>query len=109
MAASLPLVDPATNLHLTGRFAPVHDEISVDDLEVEGTLPKDLTGAYIRNGPNPRFPPLGSYTFPMEGDGMLHGVWLEGGRARYRNRWVLTNSLRAEMKAGRALFGGMMT
>ena len=40
---------------------------------------------------------------------MLHGVWLEGGRARYRNRWVLTSSLRAEMAAGRALFGGMMT
>lgn len=110
MPETLHVVDPTTNPHLRGRFAPVDRELAVDDLAVEvGAVPTDLTGAYIRNGPNPRFPPLGSYTFPMEGDGMLHGVWLEGGRARYRNRWVLTNSLRAELAAGKALFGGLMT
>jgi carotenoid cleavage dioxygenase-like enzyme len=102
-------VDPATNAHLSGRFAPVHREVDDDDLPVEGTLPSDLTGAYVRNGPNPRYTPLGSYTYPMEGDGMLHGVWLENGHARYRNRWVYTNDLRADMRAGRALFGGLMT
>jgi carotenoid cleavage dioxygenase-like enzyme len=40
---------------------------------------------------------------------MLHGVRLEDGRARYRNRWVYTNGLRADLRAGRALFGGLMT
>jgi carotenoid cleavage dioxygenase len=102
-------VDPAANAHLSGRFAPVHREVDDDELPVEGTLPTDLTGAYVRNGPNPRYTPLGSYTYPMEGDGMLHGVWLENGRARYRNRWVYTNGLEADMRAGRALFGGLMT
>jgi carotenoid cleavage dioxygenase-like enzyme len=105
----LELVDPAANAHLSGRFAPVHREVDDDDLPVEGTLPTDLTGAYVRNGPNPRYTPLGSYTYPMEGDGMLHGVWLENGRARYRNRWVYTNGLRADIRVGRALFGGLMT
>lgn len=106
---TLSTVDPAQNPYLRGTFAPVHREITADDLAVEGTLPTDLTGAYLRNGPNPRFPPLGSYTYPLEGDGMIHGVWLEGGRARYRNRWVQSRGLQAEERAGRALFGGIMT
>jgi carotenoid cleavage dioxygenase-like enzyme len=25
----------------------------------------------MRNGPNPKFPPLGSYTYPLDGDGMV--------------------------------------
>jgi carotenoid cleavage dioxygenase len=107
--AELTPIDPATNPFLSGRFAPVHHETTSDDLVVEGSLPAELVGAYVRNGPNPKFTPLGSYTYPMEGDGMLHGVWLEGGRARYRNRWVETASLRAEERAGKALFGGIMT
>ena len=109
MTGGLRTIDPATNPHLSGRFAPVDREVDQGDLPIEGALPTDLTGAYLRNGPNPHFAPLGSYTYPMEGDGMLHGVWLEDGRARYRNRWVYTNGLRADLRAGRALFGGLMT
>jgi len=40
---------------------------------------------------------------------MIHAVWISGGRARYRNRWIWTNGLRAEERAGRALYGGIMT
>jgi carotenoid cleavage dioxygenase-like enzyme len=106
---TMQLVDPAAQPYLSGRFAPIHDEISTDRLIVEGAVPTDLTGAYLRNGPNPEFTPLGSYTYPLEGDGMIHGVWIESGQARYANRWVRTESLRAEERAGRALFGGLMT
>src|SRR3954452_13865383 len=102
-------VDPASTPFLSGRFAPVHDEIEVDDLQIEGALPPELAGTYLRNGPNPEFTPLGSYTYPLEGDGMLHGVWFDAGRARYANRYVRTQSLRAEERAGRALFGGLLT
>jgi carotenoid cleavage dioxygenase-like enzyme len=72
--------------HLTGPFAPVTAEIDIADLPVEGALPADLDGAYVRNGPNPRFTPLGSYVYPLDGDGKLHRVTVEGGRARYDNR-----------------------
>jgi len=109
MARELQPVDPATIPQLQGRFEPVHTEIEAADLEIEGTLPAELTGAYLRNGPNPRFTPLGSYTYPLEGDGMVHGLWLEGGRARYANRWVRTRGMAAEERAGRALYGGLMT
>ena len=107
--STLSPVDESAEPFLSGRFAPVRDEIDVADLVVDGTLPSDFTGAYLRNGPNPEFPPLGSYTYPIEGDGMLHGVWFERGRARYANRFVRTNSLKAEEGAGKAIFGGLMT
>jgi carotenoid cleavage dioxygenase len=106
MAQILRTVDPATEPFLSGRFAPVEDEISADHLPVAGTLPDDLVGHYFRHGPNPEFTPLGSYTYPLEGDGMIHGVWLEGGQARYANRWVRINGLKAEERAGKALYGG---
>lgn len=108
MSESRP-VNPDENPHLRGRFAPVREEVASEELAVEGALPTDLTGVYLRNGPNPHFTPLGSYTYPLEGDAMVHGVWLEGGRARYRNRWVRTQGFKAEERAGRALFGGVMT
>lgn len=106
---ALQIIDPSTHPYLSGRFAPVDTETDATGLHVEGSLPHDLTGAYVRNGPNPKFPPLGSYTYPLEGDGMLHAVWIEDGGATYRNRWVETQGLRAEQQAGRALFGGIMT
>ena len=103
-------VDPDANPFLRGGFAPVRDELTVDGLEVEGTLPEGLVGAYLRNGPNPKFTPLGSYTFPMEGDAMVHGTWFEpDGTVRYRNRWVRTKGMAVEEKAGRAVFGGLRT
>jgi carotenoid cleavage dioxygenase-like enzyme len=104
-----PPVDAAHDPHLSGAFEPVIDEIDAGDLEVIGELPREMDGMYLRNGPNPRFTPLGSYVYPLEGDGMVHGLWVSGGRARYANRFVRTPMLEAEEAAGRALWGGLMT
>ncbi|THA86647.1 carotenoid oxygenase family protein [Streptomyces sp. A0592] len=102
-----PRFDPTRVPHLLGSFAPVTEEVDAADLEVTGELPPSLDGLYLRNGPNPRFTPIGSYLYPIDGDGMLHGVWLSGGRARYRNRFVRTPALEAEERAGHALWGGL--
>jgi hypothetical protein len=96
-------------LYLGGIFAPVDDELDLAELSVIGKIPQDLRGVYFRNGPNVKFPPLRSYTYPLDGDGMIHGVWLDNGRARYRNRYVMTKGLKAEIHAGHALWGGVMT
>jgi carotenoid cleavage dioxygenase len=90
------------------NFAPVTQEWDAPNLEVEGRIPEALDGAYLRNGPNPAFEPQ-SYLYPLDGDGMIHGVFLADGRAHYRNRWVVTRGLRADRRAGRALYGGVMT
>jgi carotenoid cleavage dioxygenase len=99
-------LDPNLSPYLQGNYAPVHDELDVDDLAVTGHLPEALSGSYLRNGANQAFPPLGRYHL-FDGDGMIHAVTLDGGRARYRNRYVRSAGLEAEMRAGRALFGGL--
>ena len=61
---------------LSGNNAPIHDELVVEDLPVEGVLPADLNGLYVRNGPNPYFQPEWRY-HAFHGHGMVHGVRLE--------------------------------
>ena len=91
--------------HLSGNFLPVQRETDAADLQVlSGRIPPELRGAYLRNGPNPLFEPL-AFTYPLDGDGMIHAVYLEGGRARYRNRFVRTRGLAVEQRLGRAVYG----
>ncbi|MBL8777038.1 MAG: carotenoid oxygenase family protein [Acidimicrobiales bacterium] len=98
--------EPTVNPWLQGNFAPVDDELTTRALPVTGEIPAALTGEYLRNGFNPAVTPRPSYHW-FDGDGMLHGVRLEGGTASYRNRWVQTKGLQAERRAGHPLFGGM--
>ena len=98
--------EPTVNPWLQGNFAPIDDELTTGALPVTGEIPAALAGEYLRNGFNPAVAPRPSYHW-FDGDGMLHGVRLEGGTASYRNRWVQTKGLLAERRAGRPLFGGM--
>ncbi|MFE9322031.1 carotenoid oxygenase family protein [Nocardia sp. NPDC052278] len=76
--------------HLTGNYAPVTEELTAYELPVTGTIPAELTGWYLRNGPNPHAAASAHWFL---GDGMVHGVRLEQGRAvSYRNRWVRTST-----------------
>ncbi|MFJ2395420.1 carotenoid oxygenase family protein [Streptomyces sp. NPDC087843] len=78
--------------YLRGRFAPVPEEHSASGLTVRGSLPAELDGRYLRNGPNPL--PGGDRGHWFTGSGMLHGIRLRGGRAEwYRNRWIRTREL----------------
>ncbi len=92
------------NPYLNGLFAPVREEVSAADLPVIGEIPRDLRGAYFRNGPNPMSPPAGMHHW-FDGDGMLHGVWFEDGRARYANRYLRTADFEAEREGADAMPG----
>ncbi|MFK0734595.1 MAG: carotenoid oxygenase family protein [Gloeotrichia echinulata HAB0833] len=93
--------------YLTGNFSPVQTEITADNLIVIGELPTDLSGMFVRNGPNPQFPPKGDYRW-IDGDGMLHGVQISNAKATYRNRYVQTRGLELEQKVGRAIWTSLM-
>ena len=95
------------NPYLLGIHAPVRDEITADDLEVVGEIPRDLNGVYLRNGPNRRYDAPGRYHW-FDGDGMVHAMSFENGRARYRNRYVRTKALSMEEAAGEPLWSGVM-
>lgn len=99
-------LDAGQNPYLMGPYAPVDTEIDASDLEVIGEIPADLQGLYVRNGPNPRYPTEGRYHW-FDGDGMLHAIQFEDGKATYRNRWIQTDDLKAETAAGTALWQGM--
>jgi len=88
-AAAAPPVETVMPFFRTGNYAPVADEATAVDLPVEGAIPAELNGWYLRNGPNPRT--AGGHW--CIGDGMVHGIRLIHGRAAwYRNRWVHTDS-----------------
>ena len=83
------------NPYLNGLYAPVQKEVAAQDLSVVGELPRDLNGAYFRNGPNPQHAPSGMHHW-FDGDGMIHGVWFEDGSARYANRYIRTDDFEAD-------------
>jgi carotenoid cleavage dioxygenase len=90
---------PVRNPWLEGVHAPLKAEQSLDHLEVRGTLPPDLDGLYLRNGPNPFGDEHGPSHHWFLGEAMIHGVRLSGGRALwYRNRWVRSNAVSAHLK-----------
>ncbi|HEY4331414.1 MAG TPA: carotenoid oxygenase family protein, partial [Ilumatobacteraceae bacterium] len=77
------------NMYLEGNYAPVRDEVTAFDLAVIGSLPAELNGRYLRNGPNPATAPDPATHHWFVGDGMVHGVRLREGKAEwYRNRYV---------------------
>jgi carotenoid cleavage dioxygenase len=94
-----------TNPYLQGNYAPVHEELTATELAVSGSIPEELCGRYLRNGPNPVTAPDPATYHWFTGDGMVHGIRLRDGRAEwYRNRWVrapvVAHALGEEPKPG---------
>ena len=84
--------------YLSGVHTPMTQEVTITDLAVTGTIPAALDGRYLRIGPNPVTPPNPAAYHWFIGDGMVHGVRLEGGKAQwYRNRWVRSKAVSAAL------------
>ncbi|WP_414637762.1 carotenoid oxygenase family protein [Alloacidobacterium sp.] len=98
----------SNNPALSGAFEPVFDERDDTDLKVEGEIPRSLRGVFMRNGPNPQYKPDDHYAYPFDGTGMVHAIYIENGRARYRNRWVMTKEMQQERAAGHVSFPASM-
>lgn len=93
--SALPTDQPiTTSRYLEGIYAPVRTEHTAVDLPVTGTLPAELDGRYVRNGPNPFTDPDPATYHWFTGSGMVHGIRLRDGRAEwYRNRWVRSTAV----------------
>ena len=100
-------LEPTNHPYLNGAWTPLHEEVDADDLEViAGAIPADIDGVYLRNTENQIHRPLGRF-HPFDGDGMIHAMEFQGGRARYRNRFVRTRGFQAEQEARGSLWGGL--
>ncbi|WP_460072964.1 carotenoid oxygenase family protein [Streptomyces sp. YKOK-I1] len=88
-----------------GYFAPSRVEGDVYDLEVQGEIPRDLDGAFVRNGADPQYPPSHPLDSALNGDGIVSTIRIKDGHADLRTRYVHTPKFLAERKARRSLFG----
>lgn len=101
------LPDDDDHPYRTGPWRPQSTEWDADDLRpVEGEIPADLDGVYLRNTENPLHPALKFY-HPFDGDGMVHVVGFRDGKAFYRNRFVRTDAFIEENDAGGPLWPGL--
>ena len=113
MAATLVETIPSTlppdddHPYRSGAWRPNHREWDAVDLEVEGEIPTDLAGVYLRNTENPVHESIGLY-HPFDGDAMLHQIAFVDGTATYRNRFVRTDGFRAEQEAAASLWTGLL-
>ena len=83
---------------LTGIHAPMTAEFTLDTLRVEGEIPRELDGRYLRIGPNPAKAPNPAAYHWFIGDGMAHGLRLKDGKVLwYRNRWVRSKPVSAAL------------
>ncbi|MEQ1547073.1 MAG: carotenoid oxygenase family protein [Chakrabartia sp.] len=104
----LSTLQPSNHPYLNGAWTPQHEEVTATALDViEGTIPSDIDGIYLRNTENQLHQPLGRY-HPFDGDGMIHQIDFKNGQASYRNRFVRTRCFQAEQTAGGSLWGGLM-
>ena len=80
---------------MTENFAPVAKEVTATDLKVTGEIPRELNGRYFRNGANPRVSVSSDWFL---GEGMIHGVEIQNGKAIwYRNRYIQTPLLKEDV------------
>ncbi len=101
-------ITPGDHPYLQGAWTPLLEEVNAADMRVlEGRIPQDIDGVYLRNTQNPVYRSIGRY-HPFDGDGMVHMVQFRDGKASYRNRFIATKGLRAEQEAGHRLWAGLM-
>ena len=90
----------------TGLNAPIGAEYELRGLKVEGRIPADVRGTFFRAIPDPAFPPyIEDGAAVISGDGMVSAMRFAGGEVSFAIRYVQTERHRAEVAAGRSLFG----
>ena len=91
-AETIPSANSTGAPYVAGNFAPLRSEVTAFDLEVIGHVPEELTGRFLRIGPNPVDEPdlvrLVRYHW-FAGTGMAHGL-----RLRERQGGMVPQSLR---------------
>ena len=92
-------------VHFTGLNAPVRIESSVQNLPVEGEIPKEIEGSFFRAVPDPAHVPMFEDDVALSGDGMISRFRFENGHVDHDIRYVRTARYDAEKKARHALFG----
>src|SRR5262249_16194071 len=74
--------------------------------ELEGSIPEPLAATLYRNGPAKNEAGGTPYAHLFDGDAMLSQFTIDGGRVRYRNKYVRTTHYLKERAADKPLMRG---
>src|SRR6478736_4375401 len=86
-------------------LAPQRFDVDLLDCEVEGTIPIDINGAFVRVGGEWYYPPKFADDAPLHSDGYISRFRFKDGRVSYKGRFVRTPRFEANLDAGRQQFG----
>ena len=89
----------------TGFMKPCRFEGEIFELEVEGEVPANLDGTFYRVGPDPAFPAKSGKDIAFNGDGMVTTFTFRDGHVDFKSKYAMTDKLKLERAARRALFG----
>ena len=95
-------VNGKRNHILDANYAPIENEQSYQVANIiSGTIPKDINGIYLRNGPNPKWIPENKSHHWFDGDAMIHALRIKNGQLYYCNRYMQCPRFIQENKAGK--------
>lgn len=75
--------------------------------EIEGEIPRELSGTLYRNGPGFLDVYGTPLQHPFDGDGMITAFTFDNGKCFFRNRFVKTKEFLEEKQAGKMLYRGV--
>ncbi|MCJ2181801.1 carotenoid oxygenase family protein [Novosphingobium sp. 1949] len=99
------MTDFPQTVHFTGTNTPVGIEWSASNLEVTGTIPEEIDGAFFRAVPDPAHAPMFEDEIALSADGMIAKFDIHGGHVDYAIKFVETERYALEKAARKALFG----
>jgi carotenoid cleavage dioxygenase-like enzyme len=82
-------------------------EQSLFDCEVEGDLPKELSGTFYRVGPDAQYPKAKQFEDDIffDGEGHVSAFTIQNGHVDFLSRYVKNDRWKAQHAARRSLFG----
>ena len=89
----------------TGVNAPSRAEVDIADLEVIGSIPPGIDGAFYRAAADHQFAPRFVDDIPFNGDGMISQFRFKDGKVGLKSRYARSARFVKERAAGRALMG----
>lgn len=92
-----------------GLMQDIEYEHDFQALRVEGEIPADISGVLYQNGPGTFSSHGKKYGHVFDGDGLIRGVKIEGGKAFGIAKLVQSEGLKAEREAGRSIYIGAGT
>jgi carotenoid cleavage dioxygenase-like enzyme len=90
-------------------FGTTKNEISIDELPVQGTIPEWIAGDLIRNGPGTFQVGEEYYNHWFDGLAMLHRFSFEKGRVSYQNKFLECKAYNESMAKNRIVYSEFAT